>query len=111
MLYSTPPITFERVVQFIKRRDGAKTYLLLKDIFPQNAVDLKVFGKRSPLYRHFRNKEKKLYKNADYIGCMSPANVEYILRNNPELSKEVVEVCPNSIDILNPVGHLSLIHI
>ena len=39
------------------------------------------------------------YKSADYIGCMSPANVEYILKNNPELSEKIVEVCPNSIDI------------
>lgn len=101
VLYSTPPITFERVIQFIKDRDGAKTYLLLKDIFPQNAVDLNMFSGGSPFYWYFRNREKQLYRISDYIGCMSPANVEYLLKHNPELSGKVVEVCPNSIEPAN----------
>jgi len=100
LIYSTPPITFERVIRYIKNRDNAKSYLLLKDIFPQNAVDLNMFGKKNPIYWYFRNKEKKLYKISDYIGCMSQANVNYILNNNPEISSEIVEVCPNSIELL-----------
>src|SRR5665647_345772 len=39
ILYSTPPITFTKVINFIKKRDKAYAYLLLKDIFPQNAID------------------------------------------------------------------------
>ena len=38
-LYSTPPITFNKVIAWQKSK-GVRTYLLLKDIFPQNAVDL-----------------------------------------------------------------------
>ena len=40
IVYSTPPITFCNAVTHVKKRDGAKTYLMLKDIFPQNAVDI-----------------------------------------------------------------------
>ena len=40
ILYSTPPITLLGAIEYVKKRDGATTYLLLKDIFPQNAVDL-----------------------------------------------------------------------
>lgn len=98
VIYSTPPITFERVITYIKKRDNAKSYLLLKDIFPQNAVDLKMFSKNSIIYKFFKRKEKKLYKVSDYIGCMSPANVEFILKNNPEVNTEIIEVCPNSIE-------------
>jgi len=98
VIYSTPPITFEKIIRYIKKRDNAKSYLLLKDIFPQNAVDLKIFSKKNPIYWYFRNKEKKLYKNSDFIGCMSEANVNFILKNNPEISSDRVEVCPNSID-------------
>lgn len=101
VLYSTPPITLEKVVKFVKQRDGAKTYLLLKDIFPQNAVDLgilKTSGARSYIYRYFRKREKNLYELSDYIGCMSPANVEFLLKNNPVISDKNVEVCPNSIE-------------
>jgi len=98
VIYSTPPITFGKVVKYIIKRDNAKTYLLLKDIFPQNAVDLKMFSKRNPIYWFFRKKEKDLYRYSDFIGCMSEANVEYILKNNPEIDPSKVEVCPNSID-------------
>lgn len=104
VLYHTPPVTFEKVVRFIKNRDGAASYLLLKDIFPQNAVDLGMMSKhglKSVIYRYFRRKEKNLYKASDYIGCMSPANVEFLLRHNPELNASRVEVAPNSVEI-NP---------
>ena len=46
VLYSTPPITLLSAVGYVKRRDDAKTYLLLKDIFPQNAVDLEMMTKK-----------------------------------------------------------------
>ena len=103
VLYSTPPITLAGAVQYIKKRDGAKTYLLLKDIFPQNAVDIGMMSKsgiKGLLYQYFRAKEKKLYELSDKIGCMSPANVDYVLKHNPDLPAEKVEVCPNCI---NPV--------
>ena len=100
ILYSTPPITFNRVISSQKRRCKAKSYLLLKDIFPQNAVDLGMFSKRSLIYRLFRKKEKDLYQISDFIGCMSPANVDYVLTHNPEIKADRVEICPNSIKLL-----------
>ena len=100
ILYATPPITIVKTVKFVKKRDNAKTYLLLKDIFPQNAVDLgmmKKSGLKGVLFKYFRNKEKKLYEISDYIGCMSQANVDYTLKMNPEISSDKVGICPNSI--------------
>ena len=102
VMYPTPPITAAKIVKFIKHRDGAKSYLLLKDIFPQNAVDIGIMkksGLKGILYRHFRKVEKKLYNLSDRIGCMSEANVNYVLKHNPEVSEKKVEVCPNSIEI------------
>ncbi len=104
IMYSTPPITFQKAVKYVKKRDHAKTYLLLKDIFPQNAVDLDLLSKtgiKSILYNYFRNKEKKLYSLSDYIGCMSQANVDYMIKHNSEINPEIVEVCPNSIEIID----------
>ena len=101
IMYSTPPITFCNVIEYIKNRDGAKSYLLLKDIFPQNAVDIGMMyknGIKGLLYRFFRNKEKKLYKISDYIGCMSEANIEYVIRHNPEINRDKVILCPNCIE-------------
>ena len=103
ILYSTPPITFHKVIKYLKKQNPeAKTYLLLKDIFPQNAVDLgmmKKKGLKGVLYRYFRNKEKALYAISDNIGCMSPANVEYLLKHNPEINRDRVEIAPNSIEL------------
>lgn len=104
VLYSTPPITLQKAVEYVQKRDNAKTYLLLKDIFPQNAVDLGMIKKKgigSLLYKYFRTKEKKLYSISNYIGCMSQANVNFLLQNNPEISPDIVEVCPNSIEPLS----------
>lgn len=102
ILYSTPPITFPEVIQYLKSANpSAKTYLLLKDIFPQNAVDLGMMSKtgiKGFLYRFFRKKEKKLYALSDNIGCMSPANVRYVIEHNPEVNPEKVEVAPNSYE-------------
>ncbi len=98
ILYSTPPITFSKVIKYIKKRDGAYSYLLLKDIFPQNAVDMKMIKYNGMLHKIFKIKEKKLYNLSDTIGCMSPANVDFILTHNPEIESSKVEVNPNSID-------------
>ena len=98
VIYSTPPITLVKVIKYIKKRDNAKTYLLLKDIFPQNAVDIGMMKKSGILYKYFRKKEKKLYELSDYIGCMSQANVDYILKHNTVIDKNTVHVSPNSIE-------------
>ena len=116
--YSTPPITFTNVVKYLKRKNPqAISYLQLKDIFPQNAVDIgmlqgmpvqgswfKVQGwvvrAKYQLYKYFRRKEKKLYAVSDYIGCMSPANVEFLLKHNHEVKTDRVEVAPNSIELI-----------
>ena len=97
-LYSTPPITFSGVVSYLKQRDGAKSYLLLKDIFPQNAVDMKLLRSGGILHKFFRRKEKELYDISDFIGCMSPANSDYILEHN-HIDPQKVTISPNSIDI------------
>lgn len=105
ILYSTPPITFSNVIKYVKSTNpNAVSYLLLKDIFPQNAVDmgmLKKTGIKGVLYRKFRKKEKNLYALSDFIGCMSPANVSYIINHNPEINPQKVEIAPNSIEVIS----------
>jgi len=99
VIYSTPPITFKKLVNYIKHKDGAISYLLLKDIFPQNAVDLGLIKKGGLLHNYFVKKEKQLYEISDYIGCMSQANVDYIRKNNPEINPEKIEINPNSHEL------------
>ena len=99
VLYSTPPITLAKAVEFVKKRDGAKSYLMLKDIFPQNAIDIGLMSKNA-LWKFFLKKEQNLYQVSDYIGCMSPANVQYLIAHNPDYPADRVEVAPNSIALV-----------
>lgn len=100
VLYTTPPTTLAPVVKSVKTKYGSKSYLMLKDIFPQNAVDLGMIKARSIPHIILRNLEKKLYKVSDWIGCMSPANVKFVLEHNSFINPDCVEVAPNSIEII-----------
>jgi glycosyltransferase involved in cell wall biosynthesis len=106
IIFPTPPITFLNVVKFIKQRDGSQSYLVLRDIFPQNAKDLGLmrFGW---LFRYFRRLERKLYDIADYIGCMSNKNMEYILEHN-DIDEDKCELLPNWKKIRNIDGNGSI---
>jgi len=103
VMYSTPPITFNKIIKYFKRKQSSKTYLILKDIFPQNAVDIEVMKKGSLLWKYFRNKEVSLYENSDIIGCMSKGNMNYILEHNKFLNKDKVEIFPNAIKPINRI--------
>ncbi len=96
VIITTPPITFCSAASYFAKK-GSIIYLLLKDIFPQNAVDLGMMKKKGLIYSFFRTKEKTLYKNSDVIGCMSEANKRYLLHHNPFLKKKIIEINPNSI--------------
>tara|TARA_Y100000385_G_scaffold289701_1_gene359993 strand:- start:156 stop:1388 length:1233 start_codon:yes stop_codon:yes gene_type:complete len=100
VIYTTPPITFTKVINFIKKRDKALSYLLLKDIFPQNAVDMNMIKKNGLLHNFFLKKEKNFYAASDYIGCLSQSNVDYLKTHNPDLDFNKLEINPNTI---NPI--------
>lgn len=98
LLYSTPPITLIKPIEYVKNNHKAYAYLLLKDIFPQNAIDMNMMKKNGFLHANFRRKEKRLYNVSDAIGCMSQANLKYVLAQNPEISRDKVEVNPNTVE-------------
>ena len=95
IIMPTPPITLISVAIWLKKRSRGKLYLILRDIFPQNGVDLKILSKKGLPYRYFRMLEEKLYKNADQIGCMSQENINYIKRHNSYLDFSKLHLLPN----------------
>jgi glycosyltransferase involved in cell wall biosynthesis len=94
VILSTPPITYLKIVKYLKKKQKTKIYLILRDIFPQNAKDLGII-KSSLLFKYFRKKEKKLYSVSDFIGCMSLGNINYISEHNPEVDKRKLHLLPN----------------
>lgn len=101
ILFEAPPVTNATLVAWAKKKFNCMAYLMLKDIFPQNAVDLGIMKRNSLLYRYFTTKEKKLYRTADFIGCMSFANQNYIIEHNSWLDSRKVEIFPNTKRITN----------
>lgn len=99
ILYPTPPITLANVVKKCRVHYHALSYLMLKDIFPQNAVDLGMMGKGGMIHRYFQSVERKLYCESDIIGCMSPANMEYMRRILPDKQHAKLELFPNTVRI------------
>lgn len=111
ILYTTPPITIANVVRYLKKKNPqAISYLLLKDIFPQNAVDMGLFSPKGIIYKFFRHKEKQLYQVSDYIGCTSPANCDFLRQYDSFIPAGRIEINPNSIALsdLPPVDKNSV---
>lgn len=95
-LYFSPPITITKTLSFVKKHFNTFNYLWLKDIFPQNAVDMGLLKENSIIHRYFRKIEKNYYNLSDKIGVMSPANRDYLLKFNAEfINDSKIEICPN----------------
>ncbi len=108
ILYEAPPVTNASLISWAKKKFQCSSYLMLKDIFPQNAVDLGIMKKNSPLFKFFKYQEKKLYNSADIIGCMSEANREYIINHNPWLDENKIELFPNTKKISDDIEPVAL---
>ena len=94
----TPPITFCNLIESVKKKYNSKFFLILRDIFPQNSVDLGMIKKDSLIHKYFRSKERKLYATADKIGCMSIGNIDYILQHNPTIENSKLVIMPNWLE-------------
>jgi len=101
ILFEAPPVTNAGIVSWAKKKFGCSSFLMMKDIFPQNAVDLGLMKKKSIIYNYFKKKEKDLYHSADIIGCMSKANRNYILKHNKELDSDNIVLFPNTKRVIN----------
>ncbi|MEG0775057.1 glycosyltransferase family 4 protein [Clostridium sp.] len=96
ILFEAPPVTNAGLVEWAKKKFNCPAYLMLKDIFPQNAVDLGIMKRNSIIFKYFMSKEKKLYRTADIIGCMSQENKNYVIKHNTWLDINKVEIFPNT---------------
>ena len=76
VVYYSPTIFFARLVRRLKRLWACPAYLILRDIFPQWAVDAGVLRK-GVVWRFFRRRELQQYAAADVIAVQSPRNLDY----------------------------------
>ncbi len=88
IVFYSPTIFFGGLVRCLKSRWGCPAYLILRDIFPQWAVDAGILRK-GMVWRYFRRKEVEQYDVADLIGVESPANLQYFSREFPKKAYRV----------------------
>ena len=81
IVYYSPTIFFGSLVKRLKKLYNCPSYLILRDIFPQWAVDAGVLRK-GVAYRYFKWKELQNYGAADIIGVQTPANLDYFKDNS-----------------------------
>jgi glycosyltransferase involved in cell wall biosynthesis len=101
VIVTTPSVMFADFISDIKKSKGSKVYLMQKDIFPQNAVDLGLMKKKSLIFKFFKKKECKLLAAADIVGCTSPGNIKYFLNNYSFLDKKKVQLLYNNSKLFN----------
>ncbi len=73
----SPTIFFGPFVWYLKRTTGARTYLILRDIFPEWTLDLGIMRK-GPIYAFFKAIAYMQYAVADVIGVQTESNLVYI---------------------------------
>lgn len=83
VVWYSPSIFFGPLVKKLKKLFNCPSYLILRDIFPQWAIDTGILRK-GLIYWFFRRKEIEQYEAADVIGVQSPANLCYFVKNGLE---------------------------
>jgi O26-antigen biosynthesis N-acetyl-L-fucosamine transferase len=87
IVYYSPSIFWGYLVIKLRSLFKCKSYLILRDIFPQWIVDNGIISKNSPVYWYFKFFEWVNYKSADKIGVMSQANLKYFQNTKKNASK------------------------
>lgn len=77
VVWYSPTIFLGQLVGALKKSSGARTYLILRDVFPEWAVDMGLL-KKGPIYYFFKYFERWQYSVADVIGVQSHSNMAYL---------------------------------
>jgi len=99
IIYYSPTIFFGTLVLKLKKLWDVKSYLILRDFFPQWTIDNGILKENSIIVKYFKYFERKNYDTADTIGVMSPKNLEWF--NNYYITNKKIEVLYNWAN-LNP---------
>lgn len=93
VVWYAPSIFHGPLVRALKNRCGCKGYLIIRDIFPEWAVDMGLMGRGLP-YSFFDAIARYQYSVADVIGVQAPGNLAYFDAWGRESGRQV-EVLQN----------------
>lgn len=93
VIWYSPTIFLGPLVRVIKKRNNCRSYLIIRDIFPEWAADMGLIGRGLP-FRFFKLVASYQYQSADVIGIQSPGNQVYF-SGWPATGPRRVEVLQN----------------
>jgi glycosyltransferase involved in cell wall biosynthesis len=102
IVWYSPPIFFGPLIWALRRLSGGRTYLILRDIFPEWAVDLGLVN-RGPVYLALKAIAALQYWVADVIGVQTPSNLGY-LQKWARPPRRRVEVLHNWLAVTPDIG-------
>ncbi len=102
LVWYSPPIFFGPLISALRRKSKARTYLILRDIFPEWAVDLGLV-RRGPVYLLFKAIAAFQYAVAEVIGVQTQSNVTY-LSKWADPPRRRIEVLHNWLTVTPDVG-------
>lgn len=76
VVWYSPTIFLGPIARALKSASACRSYLIIRDIFPEWAVDMGLMGRGLP-YRFFKSVERHQYSVADTIGVQSLSNLAY----------------------------------
>lgn len=83
LVWYSPTIFLGSLIRTLRRRHGCPTYLIVRDLFPDWAVDAGVLRRGGLPYRFFKAIERFQYRQADVIGVQTPSNAPLAARDAP----------------------------
>lgn len=111
VIMPTPPSSLIDVVELIVQKTGARFYLLLRDIHPESKRRIptpetivrtdvydeckKPYVASKLMYNYLYWKSQRGYRKADLIGCMSPANIDFVKKIAPFVPVSRIVLLPN----------------
>jgi glycosyltransferase involved in cell wall biosynthesis len=89
VVYYSPTIFWGGLIRNLKALNGCRSYLVLRDLFPQWALDAGLLSRYGPIYWYFKHHELRLYKVSDVIGVQSPEDLDYFSKSSLQDRKKV----------------------
>jgi glycosyltransferase involved in cell wall biosynthesis len=94
VVWYSPSIFLAPLANIIKKKNKIKAYLIIRDIFPNWAVDMGLISKYSLINLYFSLVAKYQYSVADFIGVQTDGNLIYF-KNTKEYFNNKIQVLHN----------------
>jgi glycosyltransferase involved in cell wall biosynthesis len=102
IVWYSPTIFLGPMASALKKSSNCRSYLIVRDIFPEWAVDMGLMGRGLP-YRFFKRIERYQYSVANVIGVQTSSNLSYFSEWACEPGRRV-EVLQNWLADASDVG-------